>query len=61
MLYGICAYTIHDYPVLRIFIINYMFIDLFIYVIILFSHINLIRCMSFMSSHIGSILRFPTY
>jgi hypothetical protein len=35
-LYGICAYTIHDYPGLGVFSGKLHFIDLFIYVTILF-------------------------
>ena len=35
-LYGICTYMTHDYPGLNISLVNYIFIDFFIYVTIFF-------------------------
>ena len=36
MMYCICAYTIHDYLGYEFALVNYIFIDLFIYITILF-------------------------
>ena len=47
MLYGICAYTIHDYLGLRIFSGKLFFIDFFYILNNIVSHINLIQCNCF--------------